>query len=113
MPNRSRIDTEWSREIVSRANTTLEILKKSLNPSEEIIDHINKLDLFFGIFPDKTISEGWDYIIIKGQALMSVIANSTVSQEVRWSAVTLTCVEEAVALQQTFGEPSELPERLN
>ncbi len=107
MPDRSGAPTANELRILQRANATLEVVKKSQSHSKTILKLINDVDIFYGVFPDRKISRGWDYYIIKGQSILASIASGTTSREVSWNAVTLECVEEAIALQQALGEPAD------
>jgi hypothetical protein len=69
---------------------------------------IEGADLVIGVFPDETEPLGAGRHVIKGQRLLRTIAAEQKDRSGRLECLALSCREEAVALQRTFGEPDAL-----
>jgi hypothetical protein len=63
-------------------------------------------DLVFGVLQETGTQPGW--VTLKGQAVIDFIDECGVDEELRWTAIPLSCLEEGAALQDTLGLPRTL-----
>jgi hypothetical protein len=62
------------------------------------------VDFVAGVYLDKSHPSGFDVHVIKGVNVFREIIASGKAQPVRWDAIKVRCLEEAVAMSRVFGD---------
>jgi hypothetical protein len=91
-------------EIRKLADANRALLAGTTEPMKLIIELIEQADVVFGAWPGPEAPEGvdtWLSKVVNNEAL--TIAGRPV--RIRCSVIPCICLEEAIALQRTFGEP--------
>jgi hypothetical protein len=62
------------------------------------------VDFVAGVYPDKSHPSGFNVLVIKGINLFLKNRANGKPNSIRWDAIKATCLEEAVAMSQMFGD---------
>jgi hypothetical protein len=101
---------DFNIRLAKKANDNIKMFEErrraGATDTETLIAIIQNPDVDFvaGIFPDKSQPSGFEVHVIKGANVLREIVASGKAQPVRWDAIKASCIEEAIAMSQVFGD---------